>query len=318
MLREEPKKFNQFYFEDWYRDGLKEKLGVPYGHFPGELDELYHTYKLVSEADYKKILNTLADAFNKARSMNYEIFTLRTEEALKNSPDPSKKIELEKANAETLLNEFQQAYRDFLGGRNVIKMFDGSACQYILGQYDKFEKASNFEKRGFDPIVCLPFSSPQISLNGPVGPNPLFPSLGTVDPDRQSAILFVATYYDFKKYLESITKADSKEYCASACALILYYLQDKRPTVFRRTVSKDLIESQLSELGLLFTNYNGSDNAGTVKNRLHEIQKEQNNNAKTKRNHLETAINFFRQNDYDQEKNLARKDYSNVTGGLSA
>jgi hypothetical protein len=138
MLTREPKEYNQIYFEDWYRDGIMEKLGVPCTA-PGDLDELYYTYKLVPEADYKKILNTLADAFNKARKMNYEIFTKRTEEALKNSPNPSKKIELEKANAETLLNKYQQAYRDFLGGRNVIKMFDGSACQYILGQYDKFD-----------------------------------------------------------------------------------------------------------------------------------------------------------------------------------
>jgi hypothetical protein len=205
-----------------------------------------------------------------------------------------------------------------MGGRNVIKMFDGSACQYILGQYDKFEEASNFEKRGFDPIICLPFIYPKIGLDGSVGENPLSPSLRPVDPDRQSAILFVATYYDFKEYLESITKADSKEYNASACALILFYLQSKRPTVFRPGVSKDLIHFQLSELGLLFTNYNGSNNAGTVKNKLHEIQKERRNNARTKRDLLAKAINFFRQNDYDQEKNLARKDYSNVTGGLSA
>jgi len=317
MLSEEPKEYNQFYFEDWYNDRLQEKLGEPY-YQKGDLDELYYNHKLVSEADYTKILNTLADAFDKARKMNYEIFTKRTEEELNNSPDPNKKIELEKANAETLLNKYQQAYRDFLGGRNVTRMFKGSTCDYIISQYDKFKKASAFEKQGFDPIISSPFIGPQIYLDGSLGDIPTVPRVGPTKPERQSEILFVATYHDFKEYLESITKADSKEYSASACALILFYLQNKRSTVFRPTVSKDLIHSQLNELGLLDTNYDGSNNAGTVKNRLHEIQKERSNDARTKRNHLATAINFFRQNDYDQEKNLARKDFSDVTGGLSA
>lgn len=314
MIRQEPKTYNPIDFEDWYHDRLEEKLGLPY-YTPGDLDQLYLKYELISEKDYKKIKDTLNDAFNKARKMNYEIFTRKLATELEKSPDPQEKIKLEREDAESLLDKYKQAYKDFLGGKNVIKPFEGSCCDYVLKQYMEFQRSDNTKKQSFEPIINITYSYPKLGLNGSSGPNPLSPSLEAPDPDKQNAILFVASYHDFKEYLASITKSNGKAYNASTCALILYYLQTKNPKTFRPGVSQDLVRSQLNEVGILSTSYYGTDNSGTVRNKLHGIQKGHDNNPTTKQGAIAKAIEFFKDKGYDNEKELAKKDFGDLPAG---
>jgi hypothetical protein len=313
MSGEEFENLPQIHFEDWYNSRVWEKLDS-FKHRIKSLQDAYK-YGAVSQSDYNKISDTIKDAFKKARILNYEIFTRRLNRELQDSPDIDRKIDLERRRVEEVLEEYQEAYREFLGGRTMMPLDTTYCCKYVFDQYEAFQKATNEEKERFKPIVNLYTAPPNINLDGSVEDFSYVDDASRLMPKNPMVwdlTLFVATYDDYRRYIESLLKSSDKTFNAATISLIIHYLQ--AANVIEPATNVKALRPQLEKFELLDRNYDGTDNAGNVRNKLNSIRKNHKDDPREHPINMKQAINFLRQKDYDEAKSIAKKDQEEFTG----